>query len=417
MEPEKGKDSLFTKVAHIPNYLSNKNGKKDYISGKSNKLLLPLEKRTILPNLSGNKSSRNIKLIDKDSSIIIKSKSVINDDKMNNNDKPILPSLKGYHIISRTINQNNRIIPKISKLTNNNSNNDNLVNNNDNNNESSNIFENFKKESLNNINNISNINNNINNIESKDGDFFTKMESISKEATNSSCIIPKIKLNNFSGPKKEIRKMKVSLSCKNCSNSATLNPVARSMATPKFSNFFKISQKNDVSARKIYNHYLEKSESCVTKPIKNYKKFFDKKTKNYMEKLNRIYCENPKFSSVLREIKENRRLAYKDDFNIEEYQALIIELMESRVSQKNLLDLQKDYRAFNQKLFGLIEPKGRFTILADKLRYNLPAYLLEKLKQLDKDAILTRMKYYNQFKEFKNENKLVSRFDKKLDCV
>ena len=62
--------------------------------------------------------------------------------------------------------------------------------------------------------------------------------------------------------------------------------------------------------------------------------------------------------------------------------------MNQRLSQKHLLDLQNDHRVLNKKLNGIVEPKGRFTILADKLRYNLPLYLLEKLKQLDKDTIL-----------------------------
>ena len=85
--------------------------------------------------------------------------------------------------------------------------------------------------------------------------------------------------------------------------------------------------------------------------------------------------------------------------------------MNQRLSQKHLLDLQNDYRVLNKKLNGIVEPKGRFTILAEKLRYNLPLYLLEKLKQLDKDSILTRMRYYNKFKKFKSENKLINRFE------
>ena len=85
--------------------------------------------------------------------------------------------------------------------------------------------------------------------------------------------------------------------------------------------------------------------------------------------------------------------------------------MDQRVSQKYLLDLQNDYRALNKKLYGIIEPKGRFTILAEKLRYNLPSYLLEKMKKLDEDSIISKMKYYNQFKSFKKGNKLKCRFN------
>ena len=130
-----------------------------------------------------------------------------------------------------------------------------------------------------------------------------------------------------------------------------------------------------------------------------------------MEKLSRIYCENQNFLSIVKELKDNNKIAFKKDFNIEEYQSTIIELMDQRISQKYLLDLQNDYRALNKKLNGIIEPKGRFTILAEKLRYNLPSYLLEKMKQLDKETINSKMKYYNQFKNFKKGNKLISRFN------
>jgi hypothetical protein len=119
--------------------------------------------------------------------------------------------------------------------------------------------------------------------------------------------------------------------------------------------------------------------------------------------------------SSIKELKHNKKIAFKDDFNIEEYQSTLIELMDQRVSQKNLIDLQNDYKALNRKLYGLIEPKGRYTILAEKLRFNLPLYLLERFKQLDKESVLSRMRFYNKFKRFKNENKLVSRFERKYD--
>ena len=155
---------------------------------------------------------------------------------------------------------------------------------------------------------------------------------------------------------------------------------------------------------------MKKSAGEIIQPIKNYKKFFDDRNKNFFEKLSRIYCENKKYLSIIKEIKDNKKIAFKDDFNIEEYQSTIVELMDQRVSQKYLIDLQNEYRTLNKKIFGVIEPKGRFTILAERLRYNLPLYLLERLKQLDKDTIISRMKYYNRFKKFQKENKLVSRF-------
>ena len=69
-----------------------------------------------------------------------------------------------------------------------------------------------------------------------------------------------------------------------------------------------------------------------------------------MEKLKRIYCENKNFDSILKEIKSNRKIAFKNDFDIEEYQNTLLEILEKRVSQKNLIDLQDDYRDLNKKI-------------------------------------------------------------------
>jgi hypothetical protein len=118
---------------------------------------------------------------------------------------------------------------------------------------------------------------------------------------------------------------------------------------------------------------------------------------------------------LIKELKDNKKIAFKDDFDIEEYQNTLLELLEKRVSQKNLLDLQDDYRELNKKLFNFFEPKGRYTFLAEKLRYNLPSFLLEKMKQLDRDSIISRMNYYNQFKQFKKDKKLIIKFGRKDD--
>ena len=179
---------------------------------------------------------------------------------------------------------------------------------------------------------------------------------------------------------------------------------------PKYSKFYHKSQKDSIGSHTIYKYYLNKSSSEVTLPVQNYNRLFQDKKHTFIEKLKRIYCENPNFNALLKELKDNKKIAFKDDFDIEEYQNTLLEILEKRVSQKHLIDLQDDYRELNKKLFNVFEPKGRFTFLAEKLRYNLPSFLLEKMKQLDKDSIINRMKYYNQFKYFKNDKKLVIKF-------
>ena len=214
--------------------------------------------------------------------------------------------------------------------------------------------------------------------------------------------ISKIKLNNY--PMSKINETQ------NKKRQA-YNP--RVSSIPKHSPFFHQSQSDAVGTQTIYKYYLNKSSSDITLPVKNFNKLFRDKSHSVYEKLKRIYCENKNFEALIRELKDNRKLAFKDDFDIEEYQNMLLELLEKRVSQKHLIDLQDDYRELNKKLFDVFEPKGRFTFLAEKLRYNLPSFLLEKMKQLDKDSIISRMNYYNQFKQFKKDKKLVIKFGRK----
>ena len=183
---------------------------------------------------------------------------------------------------------------------------------------------------------------------------------------------------------------------------------------PKYSKFFYKSKSKDISAQAVYKYYIEKSASEVILPVKNYDRLFDSKKKTILEKLKRIYCENKNFDLIIQELKDHRKLAFKDDFDIEDYQNALLEILEKRLSQKNLINLQEDYRELNKKIFNVFEPKGRFTFLADKLKYTVPSFLIEKMKQLDKDSIINRMNYYNKFKEFKKDNdKIKVKFGKK----
>ena len=275
------------------------------------------------------------------------------------------------------------------------------------------------------LKNIKTIRNNLlknnNSMKNKDSSMnksneFSTIDKNFKHFDNSTIKISKIKLNEIFPKKPGIRKLNLNNgNSKNLHNRSIFRHNSTIIDVPHHSHFYKISQKDNISAKKIYKHYLNKSAGEIVPPIRNYKRFFNNRSKSFLEKLSRIYCEDRNFLSIIKELKHNKKIAFKDDFNIEEYQSTLIELMDQRVSQKNLIDLQNDYKALNRKLYGIIEPKGRYTILAEKLRFNLPLYLLERFKQLDKDSVLSRMRYYNKFKRFKNENKLVSRFERKYD--
>lgn len=380
----------------------------------------PKKVKIILPNVSNNNISINKNINNK-----INIGTNINKNKLDKTNNFVNPLLNNS--IDKNINQNKKISTNLNRSTSlpslnhknifkigkeaNNSKNNFLYITNKNMNKSTflynNNLKNIPKMKNNDISKILDLNMN------KTTDF-SGNNNMSKDLKNSTIKISKIKLNESIPYKKENGQEKLklnnNLNKKNLKNNSFYRHESTIIDIPKHSHFFKIAQKDNISAKRIYKHYLNKSAGEIVKPIKNYKKFFDNRSKSYLEKLSRIYCENRNYLGIIKELKDNNLIAFKDDFNIEEYQSTLIELMDQRVSPKYLLDLQNDYRTLDRKFFGLIEPKGRFTILADKLRYNLPLYLLERFKQLDKESVLSRMRYYNKFKKFQNENKLVSRF-------
>ena len=418
---DKEKELLFKKIDNISKISNNSLNNKLRSSIKKNdnikKAYSSKKVRIILPNLSKNNLSNiiNNQNIKKDN-ICNNSINDSSDNKINikvcksfNQNVPI-PSLKKFdknidEYSKKIINFSNRNLNKSVywkiDYYNNQKNRENIRNNLLSNRSvrfgETNFFKNgYREQKVNQDKNIFNL---------------THKNKDNENVTKSTFHISKIKLNEALKDNKLRQKLNISQSCKNFRSLNYFKHNSSIINIPnKHSNFFKISQKDTVSARRIYKHYLKKSAGEIIQPIKNYKKFFDDRNKNFFEKLSRIYCENKKYLSIIKEIKDNKKIAFKDDFNIEEYQSTIVELMDQRVSQKYLIDLQNEYRTLNKKIFGVIEPKGRFTILAERLRYNLPLYLLERLKQLDKDTIISRMKYYNRFKKFQKENKLVSRF-------
>ena len=125
--------------------------------------------------------------------------------------------------------------------------------------------------------------------------------------------ISKIKLNNY--PMSKINETQ------NKKRQA-YNP--RVSSIPKHSPFFHQSQSDAVGTQTIYKYYLNKSSSDITLPVKNFNKLFRDKSHSVYEKLKRIYCENKNFEALIRELKDNRKLAFKDDFDIEEYPILTL---------------------------------------------------------------------------------------------
>ena len=174
-----------------------------------------------------------------------------------------------------------------------------------------------------------------------------------------------------------------------------------------FSKFFFKSQSKFITSKRIFRHYIREEEREKVIPIK----FFRGGAPKSLKEIKKLYKEkNFKFDKRIKEIKSNSTIAFKDDFNILDYQTTLIKLLSKRVSDNNLNDLQKNFVSFNEKNFGMVGPKGRFTNMAEKIKYNIPSYLYEKIKQLDIDKLISRYNYYkNSYDNIKKKFSIVKK--------
>ena len=163
-----------------------------------------------------------------------------------------------------------------------------------------------------------------------------------------------------------------------------------------FSKFFYKSQSKNITSKRIYEHYIKEEERDKVEPEKPFLKFGAPRS---IKQLKNLYKDNVKFQKRLKELKLNKSIAFKDDFNVLEYQSTLVKLLSKRISLKNLYGLQKEFIVFNEKNFGLVGPKGRFTNMAEKIKYNIPFYLYEKIRKLDTDKLISRYNYYKRINE------------------
>ena len=163
-----------------------------------------------------------------------------------------------------------------------------------------------------------------------------------------------------------------------------------------FSKFFYKSQNKNITSKKIYEHYIKEEERSKFEPEKSFLKIGVPRS---IKQLKELYKDDVKFQKRLKELKFNRTIAFKDDFNVLEYQSTLVKLLSKRISLKNLYDLQKEFIVFNEKNFGFVGPKGRFTNMAEKIKYNIPFYLYEKIRKLDTDKLISRYNYYKRVNE------------------
>ena len=161
----------------------------------------------------------------------------------------------------------------------------------------------------------------------------------------------------------------------------------------RFSKFYHYSKNRNISAKKIYEHYILDEIKQNVKPIDNFTKFIE--TKDFQTKLNKLYCIDNLYINNINEIKSNKSIAFKEDFDIQDYQKILLGMVKKRIDHDSLFFLKQNFKSFNEKLFrGYEIHKGRYTKLADKIRNFAPIYLINKLRQLDDEKIKEKAKYF-----------------------
>ena len=361
----------------------------------------------------------------------------------------IMKSKQDKHNISSSLNfgNNNKLFPKITK---------NLLNKHINGyNSQRNIInptleqKNLSKSSNSTINIIdqsfpsrNQLNNNINKksynpiLENSLNTTISRQLNFNK-TLNKSCFEPKILNKNI----RNLNEMTISnfMNNRKISKSKTQPLIFNKNSLPNINNntynnsiskiFFR---KKNIPAKKIYEYYISQESKNIIKPIKNFDKFIKRKYRDPKKRFNKIYCINKSYLQRTKEIKNNKFIALKKDFDIDEYQNAILLFLQNRVDIKNLHILIQNYKDFNEKINRKFSPKGRFTNLANKIRNNAPTYLINKLKDLDKNKLVKRAKFLktkidldnkkndenkkeNYFEEFDlyMENKYMRKIDKK----
>ena len=168
----------------------------------------------------------------------------------------------------------------------------------------------------------------------------------------------------------------------------------------KLSKFFKKSKDKKISARQIYKYYLKEA-----KKVPNNKKHIFSGSYDYSyvicPQLKKLYGNEPSFLNKINEIKKNDYIAKKKDFDIKEYQKILMKLFEKRICKKNMDKLRNNYKLFNQKNFGRDKDlyKGKYINLALKLREHVSDFAFENIIKLDKHY----QKYLNKEKNNKGK--------------
>ena len=149
--------------------------------------------------------------------------------------------------------------------------------------------------------------------------------------------------------------------------------------------FLKKSKQRSISANYIYEYYLKQSNLEKNRPTKDdFAEYLKTNDSKFNYSLKKIYSVPESYTKLIDELKKNNAVAYKKDFDIQEYQSTLIKLLRRRVSDKFLENLENQFSLFNEKNFGVIYFRGRYVKLANKLKDHITWSNREKIKMLDK---------------------------------
>ena len=184
---------------------------------------------------------------------------------------------------------------------------------------------------------------------------------------------------------------------------------------------FLLKSKNEkISANDIIYHYLKENERDISKnvPFNNFKKYLkDNDYKKFNYGLDKIYGNTKSFLKRVDEIKKNNVIAYKNDFNIENYQNTLLKILKKRVTEKSYNKLQRSYKLFNERNYDIIIPRGRYINLAEKLKDFLSRDIYEQMKRTDRNYLLYLMKNKALKNKKEAEDEIKETFYKKLNAT
>ena len=180
------------------------------------------------------------------------------------------------------------------------------------------------------------------------------------------------------------------------------------------------SKKKKVSANEIIIHYIKENERDNSKniPFNEFTKYLkNNEFVKFNYGIDKIYGNTKSFLRRVEEIKKNNVIAYKNDFNIENYQNTLLKILKKRVTEKSYNRLQKSYKLFNERNFDIIIPRGRYVNLAERLKDFLSKDIYEKMKRTDKNYLLYLTKKEAQKSRMEKENQNRETFYKKLNMT